>query len=1044
MNLFPCMPTASQGLLNAPTVQMSASAIQSNLSPDPLAITASQTNSASVLNSSSVFGVRSETWNQGAGGLAGQASNWQKIVISSGKNSTGIYRRGDELGQAVATGDFDGDGYIDLAMSSPGEGATSYSDASGRSYDQLQYNGPGLVQIMYGSSTGLSANRQQYLQIGDTRRFGISLATGDFNRDGRIDLAIGRSNGVTIFSGSRAGLQFTAGLSVSGTPYALAVGDFNGDGADDLAAGSPLASSEAGSVTIFNGALNTGLTLASSYWTQDSPDVLGGAEGAPDRRFNDPRDWGDRFGFSLAAGDFDGDGRDDLAIGVPGERFKMGGISNVPGGAVNVLYGSQSGLTAARNQFWDQNGTENPDRFNLEGGIEANDQFGYDLAAGDFNGDGIADLAIGVPGEDTATGSTSDDSNGGAVAIIYGRRNQGLTNAGNQLIDQNTQRMRGGVEKDDRFGASLEVGDFNYDGYADLAIGVPGETAGSTRGGAVAIVAGLPTGLDPNFNYLVDQDQIQNAKVEDNDQFGAALAFGDFDGNGSDDLAIGAPGEQVGSGIFGNAGEVNVMYGRSYLPTITVLPGEVLLNEGIPGRFSISSGAKEGTLIKLRSFGTAKLGVDFTVNGATVEGDIVTFRMPAPGSERYFGVTVLKDDVREAFESIEFQVIKGNGYQINPNQKARTPIGDASPLRVDTLIDENDGDYSAGDLSLREMIQLSSSGAAISFAPELTGTIVLNSQLLINKNLTINASGANRLNISGNNRSRIFEIASGNNVTLKGMTIRDGFLVNGSGGGIENLGNLTIVDSRITNNKAVYGGGIHSIGSLTVRNSTIDNNIATYDGGGIYIDFGIANLDNLTISGNQANYGAGLYQSSGDITINHATITNNTATTAGSGVYQSRGSSPIKVKNSILADNRTIANPIGDFFGSAWSLGNNLVGVADGSGGFEIDLRGFYRTPLNLKLGLLQDNGGTTLTHALPAGSLAIDAASLDDMSTDQRGTAVQSGRRDIGAFEWVSPLNIGISEAPTPLVSNSNGEKLPKKKSLLPIDNLLIVGLRD
>ncbi|MBD2075838.1 FG-GAP repeat protein [Phormidium sp. FACHB-592] len=966
-----------------------------------------------------LFGVRSETWQQGAGSFPGAARNG--FIASTGQGVS-VYQRGDEFGQTVETGDFNGDGYMDLAIGSPGEGASKYSDDSNKKYDDYRYNGPGMVSVMYGSATGLSTTGIQTFQASGSIAFGRSLAAGDFNNDGKIDLAVGSGSGVHILNGTSNGLLQPGLLSATGS-YALEVGDFNGDGTDDLAAGNPFANSEKGSVTIFHGTANVGLTSTSQIWSQDSAGILGAAEAAPDRRFNSKDEWGDRFGFSLAAGDFDGNGKDDLAIGTPGERFRMGGISNVPGGAVSVLYGSQSGLTRVMNQFWDQNGTEGS-QFNLEGGIEAGDQFGYDVAAGDFNGDGIADLVIGVPGEDWSTSVNVDDSNGGAVAIIYGKRFQGLTNAGNQLIDQNSPGMAGGVEKDDRFGEALAVGDINHDGRSDLMVGAPGETEGSRRGGAFSVIVGSDRGLAPTINTLIDQRHITGASLEDADLFGAALATGDFDGNGSDDLAIGAPGEKVGSSLFNHAGEVSVVYGDKLLPTITVSSSNGVISEVSPNseQFVLTKpGFGSAMAITLKSVGTAKLGVDFTVSGASINGDFVTVQMPygslfAPETRTAFQVTSLQDSLREGDERIEFVVVKGDRYTVAPSNLAGLTLKDPIPTVVDTLVDENDGNFSPGDVSLRELIEGSIAGTTITFAPELQGTITLNSQLLINKNLTIDGTGADRIRISGNNTSRVFEIANGATVNLEGLTIRDGFANGYSGGGVENYGTLNVSNSRFTNNRAVYGGGIHNVGTLTLNNSTVDNNTAIYHGGGIYVDWGTVAISNSTFSGNTANQeGGGIYQGDGTLTVDHSTITNNIANWSGSGIYHYRMGGTTTIGNSIVAENRTLSNPIGDAYGSFVSRGYNLIGDTTGTSDFvQIgDRYGFYGNPLNPQLSALQNNGGTTPTHALLTGSAAIDAGNPTNQSSDQRGQLVSNGRRDIGAFEFTAPLSLMDSGLP-------------------------------
>jgi hypothetical protein len=143
-------------------------------------------------------------------------------------------------------------------------------------------------------------------------------------------------------------------------PSLTVQGDFNNDGLLDTATGQPYQSvggiAEAGSVTVTYG--NGG----SETWTQNSPDIL------------DQVETNDRFGWDLAVGDFNGDGFDDLAIGVPHEDITAGNA-----GLVHVIYGSASGLTAAGNQIWHQDSDGIVHR-NASG-----DNFGWAVAAGDFN-----------------------------------------------------------------------------------------------------------------------------------------------------------------------------------------------------------------------------------------------------------------------------------------------------------------------------------------------------------------------------------------------------------------------------------------------------------------------------------------------------------------------------------------------------------------------------------------------------------------------------------------------------------------------------------
>lgn len=424
----------------------------------------------------------------------------------------GTEELGDRFGDSLIAGDFDGDGFNDLAIGAPGESVGSADSA-------------GSVNVLYGTSSGLSTTGDQI-----------------WHQD---------SSGVLDVAESDTPEQF----SVLGDSFAhsLAAGDFNGDGRDDLAVG--VAGENIGSI-VDAGAINvlygstSGLTATDDdFFHQNSPDVIGTAEA------------GDRFGFSLTTGDFDGDGRDDLAVGAPGEDD---GIFGNQFGEVNVLYGSNTGLTAADSQHWSQ------DTANVEGGGESEDQFGSSLAAGDFNGDGRDDLAIGA-----VTEEVSGISDAGSVNVLYGS-SSGLTATGDQIWHQNSSGVVGASGLNDRFATSLGAGDFNGDGRDDLAIGVPGETINSqSSAGAVNVLYGSNAGL----TEVGDQQWSQNStnvpgSAELGDGFGTSLAVGDFNGDGRDDLAIGSPGED-------KDGAVNVLYGSG--SGLTGTGAEVLTFPGLGG-----------------------------------------------------------------------------------------------------------------------------------------------------------------------------------------------------------------------------------------------------------------------------------------------------------------------------------------------------------------------------------------------------------------------------------------------------------------------------
>jgi hypothetical protein len=273
------------------------------------------------------------------------------------------------------------------------------------------------------------------------------------------------------------------------------------------------------------------------------------------------------FGGDVARGNFNCDRYQDLAVGVPGEGISNGPVEIAGAGAVEVIYGTSDGLDTAGRQFWRQG----------NGGVndmaETNDVFGSPLATGDFNDDGCDDLAIGVSYEDV--GSIVD---AGAVNVIYGSAS-GLSTAvvPDQFWHQNSNGVDNVAEQSDLFGGSLTTGDFNADGYDDLAIGARFESVGNTLyAGAVNVLYGSASGL--SATAVPDQFWHQNsANVQGvagfDDHFGTSLSAGHFNADIYEDLAIGVPNETIGTNW--SAGAVNVIYGSATGLSATFVPDQL-------------------------------------------------------------------------------------------------------------------------------------------------------------------------------------------------------------------------------------------------------------------------------------------------------------------------------------------------------------------------------------------------------------------------------------------------------------------------------------
>jgi len=256
----------------------------------------------------------------------------------------------------------------------------------------------------------------------------------------------------------------------------------------------------------------------------------------------------------------------------------------------------------------------------------------------------------------------------------------------------------------------------------------------------------------------------------------------------------------------------------------------------------------------------------------------------------------------------------------------------------------------------------------------------------------------------------------------------------------------TLTDVTVSGNAADSGGGVYNMGRLTLRGCAVYGNQAIPGTGGGICNQSIIDIADATISGNSARDGGGIHQVDGSLTLTNVTVAENVARNSGGGISTSNG--VVMLSNSIVADNSRLilggppepCDVQGAFDFNSPGYGNssnsyNLIGVGDGATGLDGpgNRIGTCASPLDPKLGPLADNGGRTLTHALLAGSPAVDAGSNTraadaGLATDQRGDGyprILDGDRngtatvDIGAYEATE----GASQAPWTVMVYLDGD---------------------
>jgi len=995
---------------------------------------------------------------------------WGQMTIF-GANSN------EYAGFSVASGDVNGDGLEDVII-----GAFRADGPDG------QRKNAGRVYVVFGPTdiygiVDLASQADVVIYGADPYDYaGSSVASGDVNGDGYDDIIIaapwadGPDNRrvecgeiYVVFGSdsiaSHIDLRTQADVVMYGVDIrdqagtSLATGNINGDEYDDIVIGAKWADGlgpghrreDAGEVYVILGSASLPNTMELCY---HAALIIYGEEK------------GDHAGSSVAIGDLNGDGYGDIIVGA---MWADGPQNQRPqAGGAYVVSGSKSFDSRMRDLRTQADLTIF--------GANAQDRAGISVASGDVNGDGYDDLLIGAS---YANGPNNGRTWAGEVHVVLG--SDSIFNSAHlKSIDllKEADFTIYGANRGDRVGISVASGDVNADGCDDIIVGASGKASVVLGSPAIAGTLDLASG-DALTIYGTDASY----------QADTSAASGDVNGDGYGDIIVGANWAAGPNGSRTKAGETYVISPQVDLsiryaaaPPTYVVPGTTITytlaysNNGAATAFNVVIANLETPgLRKTRSIYDDKVT-------PSIESNPQSWRIEQLNPGESGAITIVAEVSPELTGGVVITntaQISGAGMEVYPDNNTSTVAITVSPPAYDISVKATPTSIVADGVSTSTIIaevtgedgNPIANGTPVAFTTSFgrfptdpyintttngkaTATLVSSDQ--VGTAIVTVSTGSKYAEIAVEFTGMIENMNTGewyNSINVAVSEARDGdtIIVNpgtynetismksgvkiygagaevtvisgdGSGpvvtaSGVEIMGNAVISGFTITGGNADHGAGIYiHNASPTVENNIVTANSATFFGGGICIEGGLPTIrNNVIVSNSAAVFGGGMYVANGSPAIINNTIIGNSAAISGGGIFNLRGS-PI-IGNNIIANNTAFSSGgIHNHDGSPISDYNNVWGnIPDDYYNLTPGAHDIHQDPL-----LDNPSGGNyrllTSSPCIDAGDPATPPSSdLDGNPRPIDGNGDGQAVVDIGAYELSGDSSLPFHSTPMP-----------------------------